>query len=73
MDWNQTHKLLDVQAAALTGDGGLGAENTVDQFGDRHRRKREIERPVSAEDALNKVRDGLLPAFSGDHGAGVQH
>lgn len=40
MDWNQAHQFLDVQATALTGLRSLGAEDPVDQFGDRHRRER---------------------------------
>ena len=41
------------------------------EFGYRDRREREIQRAVSTQDALDEVRNRLLPALSGDRRAGV--
>ncbi len=73
MNWHQADQFFDIFAAPLACCWRLRTIDSMDEFGDGHRRKREIDWPVHAEYRFDKHRNGLLVTFGADYSGGVQH
>jgi hypothetical protein len=73
MHWNEADQLLDKKVARLSGFRCPGSENSVRQFGDGYRGKRQVERAVNTENALDEVRNSVPVSLGSDRRAGIQN